>query len=109
MTTQNQRVFADGREVHVFVREAAAHHAHVRTDRNGGHAAAVEDVEIGLIMRAILLVQTRVVHVQRIRIFHREFAHADEARARARIVAELGLDVIHQLRQLAIRSNLGLA
>ncbi len=45
------------------------------------------------------------IGIQGVGIFHREFAHADQPGARARIVAEFGLNVIDQARQVAVGAD----
>jgi hypothetical protein len=47
-------------------------------------------------------VEARLVEVARIRVLHHELADADEPAAGARFVTELGLEVVHDHRQLAI-------
>ena len=91
---QQQGVFADRRQVHVFVGQLAAHHPGVRADCEDVEAATMEDVEILLVMGAVLLFEALPVGVEAVGVLHGEFAHSDEARAGAGIVAPLGLDMI---------------
>ena len=53
------------------------------------------------------MIETRVVEVERVRVLHHELAHAQQARLRARFVAELGLDLVPDLRQRAVRPQFG--
>ena len=55
----------------------------------------MEDVEVLLIMGAVLLFEALPVGVEAVGILHGELAHPDEARAGAGVVAPLGLDMIH--------------
>ena len=54
----------------------------------------MEDVEITLVMGAVLLFEAGPIGVEAIGVLHGELAHANKARAGAGIVAPLGLDVI---------------
>ena len=47
-----------------------------------------------------------LVAVERVRVLHDELAHADEAAARPRLVADLRLEVVEDLRQLPVRRDL---
>jgi hypothetical protein len=64
VTAQNQGILADRREVHVFVRQAAAHHSHVRADGNYRQITPVENIEIRLVVRPILLIQPGFIRIQ---------------------------------------------
>jgi len=44
--------------------------------------------------------------VERVRVLHRELAHAQHARFGPRLVAELGLDLVPDLRQLLVAAQL---
>ena len=57
-------------------------------------------------MRLVLPVQPFPGGVQSVAVEHGKFTHADQASARARVIAPLGLDVIDQGRELAVRTNL---
>ena len=56
-------------------------------------------------MLLVALVEPRPVAVERVRVLHHELAHADEPAARARLVAELRLEVVDDHRQLAIAAD----
>jgi hypothetical protein len=88
------------------VRHGAAHHAHIGLHSDGGQPAAVEDAEVGVVMVVILLIQAVPVCVEAVAVQHGELAHADQPGARAGIVAPLGLDVVDQRGQLAVRLDL---
>ena len=103
---QQQGILADGGQIHILVGQLAAHHAHIRFDCDRWQAAAVEDIEICLVMGAILLIQPFPVGVQAVAVLHRELAHPDQAGARPRIIPEFGLQVVDQSRELAIGADL---
>ena len=49
-----------------------------------------------------------MVNIEAVRVFHVEFAHANEAAARARLVAELCLYLVDDERQVAVAVDIGL-
>ena len=57
-------------------------------------------------MALVSHVQTGLIHVERVRVFHDELAHAQQAGLRARLIAKLGLDLVPDLRQLLIAAQL---
>ena len=57
-------------------------------------------------MQLEALVEPLRVAVERIRVLHDELADADQAGARARLVALLRLEVVEHLRQVAVRLDL---
>ena len=92
----DQRVLADRREQHELMRHAAAHHAGVGLDRdNLGHARAGENALIGAVAAIVVGFEVGLRGVEGVGVLHRKLAHADHTRARARLVAELGLDLIN--------------
>ena len=62
----------------------------------------MEDIEISLVMGAVLFIQPIPIRVQAVAVLHGELAHADQPGARTWVVAPLGLDVVDQARQLLI-------
>ncbi len=54
--TGDDRVFADRREVHIFVGDLSAHHSAVRSDNDCRKAGATKDLKVGLIVGGVLLV-----------------------------------------------------
>ncbi len=104
--TDEECVLADRRPVHELVRDVAAHHPRIAAYRNHGKTCPAEDPEIGAVVRGILPFEPGLVAVKRIRVLHGEFAHPNQAAARAWLVAELGLDLVDQFGQLAIRTDL---
>ncbi len=71
--------------------------------------AAVEDVEIGLVLAPVLRVEANLVNVEAVGVLHGELAHPDQAGPRPRVVTELDLDLVHQPRQVTVGVDLALA
>jgi hypothetical protein len=94
-----------GGEGHELHRLAAAHHADVGADLDVVEAEAGEDLVVGLALELVGGVETGVVGVQAIGVLHGELADADEAAARAGLIAPLGLEVVDHDRQLAPRAD----
>ena len=61
-----------------------------------------EDPLVGLVVELVAVVQPGLVDVERVAVLHDELADADQPAARARLVAELGLEVVDDQRQLAV-------
>ena len=55
--------------------------------------------------RAAFLV-TGLIGVEGVRVFHQELATAEQAGARPRLVAELGLHLVQVLRQVAVAPDI---
>ena len=103
---------ADGDEIlagigghHELVRLAAAHGAGVRFDHDVLQAAALEDAAVGLVVLFVGGVESGLIHVEGVGVLHDELAHAQQAGFGARFVAELGLDLIPDLRQLLVAAQ----
>src|SRR5262249_30817793 len=92
---------------HELDRLAPAHRARRGLDRERVEAAAREDAAIRLEMALEGRVEAGGVEVERVRVLHHELAHAQETRLRARLVAELRLELVPDLRQVAIAADLG--
>ena len=69
-------------------------------------AAAGEHPAERLAHVPIRLLVPRLVLVERVGVQHQELAPANQAAARARLIAELGLDLVRQERQLFVRLNI---
>ena len=69
-------------------------------------AAALEDPVVGASVALEALVEPGLVAVERVRVLHDELAHAEQAAARPRLVAILGLEVVPELRQLLVALEL---
>jgi len=52
-------------------------------------------------------IETGAVEVERVRVLHHELAHAEQPGLRARLVAELGLELVPDLREGAVAAHLG--
>ncbi len=85
-----------------LLRRLATHRADVGVDGHRRHAAAVEDVEVGLDHGRVVLVQRRLAAVEGVGVLHDELAQANQAATRPRFVAELLADVVDHLRQVAV-------
>ncbi len=104
---------ADGDEVlaglgrhHEFLGLAAAHRAGVSVDHLVREAAALEDAAIGLAVLLVGAIEAGLVEIEGIGILHEELAHAQQAALGAGLVAELGLDLIPDLRKLLVAAEL---
>jgi hypothetical protein len=100
------RVFARVGDHVKLMRTAAADRAVVRRHRAEVETEAREDTHIGVVHLAIRLFQTVLVLVERVRIFHDEFAAAHQAETRTDLVAELRLDLIEVHRHLPVALDL---
>jgi hypothetical protein len=69
-------------------------------------AAAVEDSFVGFALVVEGVVEPGRVHVERVGVLHDELAEAHQPRLRPLLVAELGLHLIPDLRQLLVGANL---
>src|SRR5439155_13634128 len=92
-------------EHHELVGQAAAHHADVGANRNRLEPETLEDAVVGVEVELIAAVQAIGVAVAAVAVLHDELADPDEAAAAARLVAELGLDVVHEQWQLSIAAH----
>ena len=90
---------------HVLVRAGAAHHPDVGLDPVPLEPAAIEDLVVGLAVLVVADVQARRVAVERVGVLHDELARAQHAGARARLVALLDLEVVEDLRQVAVGAH----
>ena len=96
-------VFADRGEEHELLRLLATDRARVGLHRDDGDPAALEDGGVGLGHGVVRALECLVVRVEGVGVLHRELAHPDQAAARAGLVAELGLNLVHPLWELSIR------
>ena len=105
---QEDVVLAAVRQEHELVRHAAAHHAGVGQDGHDVlHADAAEDAFVGGVELLIVRVQVLLRGVETVRVLHRELADAEQAGARTRLVAVLGLDLVDHHGQLLVAVDLG--
>jgi hypothetical protein len=91
---------------HELVGAGAAHHPDVGLDPVPAQAAAVEDPCVGACLQLVGRRQALLVAVEGVGVLHRELARAQDARARARLVALLGLDMEDHQRQAAVGADL---
>jgi hypothetical protein len=69
-------------------------------------STASEDSAVGLVVFVVRDVEAGLVDVEGVGVLHDELADAQEAGPGARFVAELGLDLIPDLRQLLVAAEL---
>jgi hypothetical protein len=76
---------------------------------NGSEVQATtrENLFIGFDHPLVIVLHIRIIRVEGIGIFHEEFTRAHNAEPRANLIAELDLDLVENLRQLAIGVDLG--
>ena len=77
----------------------------VRLDLVELEAAARVDAVVGLLVQGVALVEAGLVAVERVGVLHRELAGAQDAALGPRLVALLDLDVVPDLRQVAIAAD----
>ena len=102
---QRDVVLARGARRHVLVRAQPAHHPDVRLDPVPLEPAAVEDAVVGLDVQVVAVLQAVRVAVERVGVLHDELARPQDARARARLVPLLDLDVVEDQRQVAVGAH----
>ncbi len=77
ISADQERIFTDGGEIHELVGQAPAHHAHIRLHREHRNTAAKENVEISLVVGAVLTIEPFHISVEAVAVFHSEFTYAD--------------------------------
>ena len=103
---RDERVFARARRREVVERLAAAHHPGLRLDADDVEPAALEDPLIGPRVRTERNIEPFLVPVERVGVLHHELAHPQEAAARPGLVPPFRLEVVEDLRQVAVRAQL---
>ena len=88
------------------MRKLAAHHARVGVHGQRFQSAALEDARVGVVHLLVTGLRGFIRSVEAVGVFHDEFLGAHETEARANFIAELGLDLIKNLRQLAVGTDL---
>ena len=86
-----------------LVAELAADRAGVGHHRDRLDAQALEGAHVGQHHAVVARHRRAVVDVEAVGVLHQELAAAHDAEPRTHLVAELPLDVVEHLRQLAIR------
>ena len=89
-----------------LVRERAADRSRARLDGPEREPAALEDAGVGVEHVPVLAPGVVGVDVEGVRVLHQELAAAHEAEAGPDLVAELHLDLVEVLWQLAVRADL---
>ena len=92
---------------HELDRVRAAHVAAGRLDRDGRDAEPGEDPLVRAAVQLEGLVQAGFVHVEAVGVLHRELADPQQAALGPRLVPELGLELIPELRQVPVGGQLG--
>jgi hypothetical protein len=103
---RGHEVLARVRRLHELDRLLAAHGARGGLHRQGVEAETAEDLAVGVEVEAEGAVEARLVQVERVGVLHHELAHAQQARLRARLVAELALELVPGLGELPVGAQL---
>src|SRR5207249_1859229 len=104
--TDGDLVLTRRRRRHELVGAEAAHHARVGLYDPVAEPAAVEDLPIGALVGRVRAVERGDVGVEGVGVLHEELARAQHAGPRTRLVALLGLDLVPDLRQVAVGADL---
>ena len=100
-------IFANGRQEHEFMRDRAAHHPGVRLDH--GHfrnARASKNALIGAVATRVAGFQIVLRRVERVGVFHGEFADTDQAAPGTGFIAEFGLNLVQHKGKLSMAVHL---
>ena len=98
-------VFAGGGDDLEFLAQIAADGPGIGRHRAVAQAKAVKDGAVGARHGLIAPFGARFVAVEAVGVLHDEFAPAHQAKARAALVAELGLDLVEVLGQLLVAAQ----
>src|SRR5579859_3426390 len=104
---QDDQVLARRRRADELGGVRAAHRAAGGLDRNGGDSQPLEDPHVRVVVQAEGHVELIRAHVEAVGVLHGELAGAHQPGLRPRLVAQLGLDLVPHLRQLAVGLELG--
>jgi hypothetical protein len=99
-------VFAGVGVDHELLRLRAAHGAGVCFDGHKLQSAASKDAAIDGVVQVEALVEAGFVDVEGVSVLHGELADAQQAGFGAGLVAELGLDLVPDLRKLLVAAQL---
>ena len=91
---------------HELLRLRTAHRAGVGFDGEEVQAAAGEDTAVDGVVLVVGEVEARRVNVEGVAVLHEELADAEQAGLGAGLVAELGLDLVPDLRELLVGADL---
>ena len=89
-----------------LVAQVAADRPGVGTHRDRLQAEPREGAQIGDEHLVVGMPRAGLIHVERIRVLHQEFAPAHQPEARPHLVAEFPLDVIEVERQILVRAHI---
>ena len=99
----HEGVLADGRGVQELLGPRPAHEAVVGGDDHVVETEAAEDAFVRVALRLVRDVEPGIGVIEGVGVLHRELAATQEARARARLVAVLVLDLEDRERQVLVR------
>ena len=98
----HESILTDGGRVQELFTAGAAHRAGLRGHDDNLQAQALKDALIGGAVRHVRLVQALIVNVEGVGVLHDELAAAQQARAGARLIAVLGLNLVQVDRQVLV-------
>ena len=102
---QGDVVLARGAGRHELVGAGPAHHPDVGLDGVPLQPGPVEDPLVGPGVLLVAHLEPLGIAVERVRVLHDELARPQDAGARAGLVALLGLEVVEDLRQVAVGAH----
>ena len=102
----DERVFPGARGGEVIDRVTPSHHARLCLDCLDVEATALEDSVVCPGVRLERCVEPFLVAIERVRVLHHELADAEKASTGPGLVALLRLEVVEDLRQVAVRAQL---
>src|SRR5947208_11966709 len=88
------------------MRLAAAHGTRVRFYDDVVESASIEDLAIRPVMLVVSHIEAARIKIERVRILHDELADSQQTGFRPRLIAKLCLNLIPDLRQLLITTQL---
>ena len=100
---RHEGVLTNRRGVQELLRARAAHRTAHRGHDNVAQAQALEDALIGVALSLVGGVQSLVIDVERVGVLHDELTAADQAGARAGLVAVLRLNLVKGGGQVLVR------
>src|SRR5262249_22495641 len=102
----DEHVLARARRREEVLRQLSAHDPGLGLHLVHLEATAVEDRVVRATVPLEALLRALLIAVEGVGVLHDEFADAQQAAARARLVAVLDLEVVPELRQLLVRADL---
>ena len=98
----HEGVLTDRGRVQELFTAGAAHRAGLRGHNDNLQAQALENALVGGTVRHVRLVQALIVNVEGVGVLHNELAAAQQARAGARLIAVLGLNLVQVNRKVLV-------